>query len=241
MGTHTITLVLLGLLPSLVWLWYWSRKDAHPEPKTFIFKVFLLGIILSPIAVVFQLIFAQLIAEIIKIDPQIVSSNPWFYLWAAFIEEVVKWLVVFLIVFRSPEFDEPADAMIYMLTAAMGFAAMENILVVNRVISTGLEATLSILALRFTGATLLHALSSAILGYFIAMSWFMYSHRKMLFWLGLFFATGFHWAFNLFMINFTGSQGLPFATILLVLVAFLISILFDKIKARDKAIRPKVA
>lgn len=233
-------LILLGTLPSLIWLGYWLRKDAHPEPKVLITKVLLLGIILSPLAIVFQLVFAQLAARLFGIAADTLSDGPGFYLWAAFVEEIVKYLAVYFVVLRSPEFDEPVDAMIYMLTAALGFAAMENILVINRVLGDGISATIGMWSLRFAGATLLHALSSALLGYFIALAWFYFSHRKALFITGLALATVFHWTFNLFISQMHQSVSLLFSTVLLMAMAFLVSTLFDKIKERDGQVVPTV-
>ncbi len=233
-------LVLLGILPSLIWLWYWLQKDSHPEPKVLITKVLLLGIILSPLAIALQLMFASFAARLFGIAADTATNGPVFYLWAAFVEEVVKYLAVFFVVLRSPDFDEPVDAMIYMLTAALGFAAMENILVINRVIGDGFSATLSIWGLRFAGATLLHALSSALLGYFIAMAWYYFDHRKALFIVGLGLATLFHWVFNLFISQAQHSASLFYSTVLLIAMAFLVSTLFDKMKERDGNVTPTI-
>lgn len=236
-GGSSILLIGLGLLPSLIWLAYWLRKDCHPEPKVFITKVLLLGIIFSPIAVAGQLLFVQFVAQLVGANPAVLAETPTFFLWAAFVEEVVKYLAVFFVVLRSPEFDEPVDAMVYMLTSAMGFAAMENILVINRVIDGGVAATIGIWGLRFSGATLLHALSSALLGYFIALSWFYPKQRKALFAIGLGMATIFHWTFNLFISQMHQGISLLFSTLLLIAMAFLISALFDKMKERDQLVR----
>jgi protease PrsW len=235
-----LVLILLGSLPSLIWLGYWLRKDCHPEPKALITKVMLLGIMLSPLAIAAQLLFVQAASRFLAFDPMTFSDSPWFFLWAALVEETVKWLAVWFIVIRNPDFDEPIDAMIYMLTAAMGFAAMENILAINRALPDGIGAAIGLWGLRFAGATLLHALASALLGYFIALSWFMYSHRTALFITGLALATIFHWIFNLFISQMHHSVSLIFSTSLLIVMAFLISALFDKIKERDSLVRANV-
>jgi len=239
LGSYLV-LVLLGILPSLIWLWYWLHKDAHPEPKILVTKVLLLGIMLSPLAIVLQLLFVQLLARMLNVAADTLSDGPGFYLWAAFVEELVKYLAVFLVVLRSPDFDEPVDAMIYMLTAAMGFAAMENILVINRVLADGVSATAGIWGLRFAGPTLLHALSSALLGYFIALAWYFFEHRKALFVVGLSLATLFHWTFNLFISNTEHSLSLMYSTLLLIAMAFLVSALFDKIKERNGQVTPTI-
>ncbi len=235
-----ILLIIVGALPSLIWLGYWLRKDCHPEPKALITKVLLLGIMLSPLAIAAQMLFVHAAAGPLGFDPVAFSDTPWFYLWAALVEETVKWLAVWFIVIRNPEFDEPVDAMVYMLTAAMGFAAMENILAINRTLPDGIGAAIGLWGLRFAGATLLHALASALLGYFIALSWFAFSHRRALFLVGLALATVFHWVFNLFIRGMHQSVSLLFSTFLLIAMAFLISALFDKIKERDSLVRANV-
>lgn len=230
---NSAVLVALGLIPSLLWLSYYLRKDCHPEPKTILAKTFLMGIIISPIAILLQLGFVQL-GHIFSANIFSQNSSS-FFMWAAFAEEIIKYAAVALIVLRDPAFDEPVDAMIYMITAALGFAAIENILVMFRIIPDGANAALSIWALRAAGATILHALSSALLGYFLAMSWFFQDHRKKLVMVGITIATLFHMTFNVFLSVFENRlTGLIYSTSLLIIMAFLISILFDKIRERHK-------
>ncbi|MDP2648262.1 MAG: PrsW family glutamic-type intramembrane protease [Candidatus Yanofskybacteria bacterium] len=230
-------LVAMGMLPSLIWLSFYLRKDAHPEPKYLITKTFLMGIILSPFAVLFQRLFVEIVSAV---APTIIQTRGiGFFMWAAFIEEMVKFLAVYFIVLKSPEFDEPADAMIYLITAGLGFAAMENILVLFKVVPDGFLATgaladaVRIWALRFIGATLLHALSSALIGYFLGLAWFFDHHHKKLILAGIIMATLFHFTFNMFIsASTTPELSLFYATSLLIGMAFLVSILFDKIKER---------
>src|SRR3989344_3262029 len=171
-----VVLISLGLTPSLVWLYFFAKKDCHPEPKNLLAQTFLMGIIISPIAILLQFSFAQLASTI---------------------------------------------------------TAMENILVMFRVFPDGAQTTLATWALRFTGATLLHALSSGLMGYFLAMSWFFQDHKKKLIVVGLIMATIFHFTFNTFLSAFEDRvTSLIYSTSLLLIMAFLVSILFDKIKER---------
>lgn len=231
-------LVTLGFIPSIVWLLFYLRKDCHPEPKYLIIKTFLMGIIISPAAIQFQLLFVSLVAHLTRTNAQ--AGGTGFFLWAAFVEEVVKFAAVAWIALRSPEFDEPTDAMVYMITAALGFAAMENILALFRSVHDGAHIydTLRMWTLRFVGATLLHSLASALLGYFLAMSWFFGPHRKRLLAVGIIIATLFHFTFNILLTINTQGVGDPrplwYTTGLLVFMAFLVSVLFDKIKERHQ-------
>ncbi|MBI4158300.1 MAG: PrsW family intramembrane metalloprotease [Candidatus Yanofskybacteria bacterium] len=231
---YAVTLVALGLAPSLIWLSFYLRKDCHPEPKSLLTKAFLMGIIISPLAILLQLGFSELKHTF---DLEIFSQGtPAFFLWSSFVEEFLKFFAVYLLIIRNPEFDEPIDAMIYMITAALGFAAIENVLVMFGLISGGVGTALNTLALRFIGATLLHALASGLMGYFLAMSWFFREHKKKLIVFGLAIATLFHTAFNMLISLAQESAnpvvGLIYTTFLLIILAFLVSILFDKIKER---------
>ena len=74
--------------------------------------------------------------------------------WAA-IEELVKFSAISLVALRSVYFDEPVDALIYMITVALGFAAIENSLFLLAPLLDG-DLTGSLLTgnLRYMGATL---------------------------------------------------------------------------------------
>ena len=226
--------VAFGLAPSLVWLSFYLRRDCHPEPKYLLTKAFLMGIIVSPLAILLQLGFSELKNVF---DYTIFNQgSPSFFLWSSLVEEFLKFFAVFLVVMRNPEFDEPMDGMIYMISAALGFAAIENMLVMFTLMPDGAGTALSTLALRFVGATLLHALSSGLIGYFLAMSWFFQEHKKKLIVFGLIMATFFHAVFNMLIAFAQESNnptiGLVYTTFLLIILAFLVSILFDKIKER---------
>ena len=231
-------LVVLGFLPSLIWLNFYFREDCHPEPKHLLIKVFLMGIIISPLAILFQLLLVKCesVASLRGFcfpTGILTPSSPEFFLWSAFVEEVVKFYAIKLMILKNPEFDEPIDAMIYMMAAALGFAAIENTLIIFQTVSDSVAITINTLILRFVGATLLHALSSGLLGYFLAISWFFQNHRKKLFIIGLIMATMFHFTFNILIFAFEGQVlSLLYTTSLLLGMAFLISILFDKLKDR---------
>lgn len=231
---QSVLLVSLGLAPSLIWLSFYLRRDCHPEPKYLLTKSFLMGIIISPLAVLFQLGFSELknVFDFFSFT----SNYTAFFIWSSFIEEFLKFFAIYLIVIRSPDFDEPVDGMIYMISAALGFAAIENILTMFNLIPDGVDIALKTLSLRFVGATLLHALASGLMGYFLAMAWFFREHKKKLIVFGLILSTAFHAAFNMLISSAQESAnpaiGLVYTTFLLITLAFLVSILFDKIKER---------
>jgi RsiW-degrading membrane proteinase PrsW (M82 family) len=104
--------------------------------------------------------------------------------------------------------DEPVDAIIYMLTVALGFAAIENSLFLASSLS-GAPFLNTILtgSLRFIGATLVHVVSSGILGGALALSF--YRSRKLQFEFataGVIAACALHAGFNLLIMNTAQTQ-----------------------------------
>ncbi len=185
----------------------------------------------DPIAILLQYGFVRLTLNFYS--EAVASKSPSFFLWSAFVEELIKFYAIKMTILNNPEFDEPIDAMIYMVTAGLGFAAIENILVTFQTFPDGANAVVSLLTLRFIGATLLHALSSALLGYFLAMAWFFQDHHKKLLIIGMIIATMFHFTFNMIIASFENQvNSLVYTTSLLLMMSFLVSILFDRMRNR---------
>ena len=235
---YSILLIFLGFVPSLIWLNFYFREDCHPEPKSLLTKVFLMGIIVSPLAILLQLLLVKCegmssLKSFCLPFGFLQPNSVEFFMWSAFVEELIKFYAIKLVILNNPEFDEPIDALIYMMAAALGFAAIENTLIVFQTTPDGVAVTINTLILRFIGATLLHALASGLLGYFLAISWFFQHHRKKLIVIGLLMATLFHFTFNIVIFSFEGQiTALLYTTSLLLGMAFLVSILFDRLKDR---------
>ena len=190
---------LLGFILSSVWLVFFLLEDKEkPEPKTAITKTFILGILSALAAVGIEKLFsvAAPLFGIAEYSVLSIGAN-------ALIEELVKFLTVFIFVSHSRYFDEPIDRMVYMITAALGFAVAENFFFLINASTP--EELIGISILRFIGATLMHSLSSGILGNFWA--------KEKIF-SGIAFATVIHVIFNLLVLNF-GPEFYP--TIFLVL------------------------
>jgi len=155
--------ILLGLLPSLAWLIFFLKEDIHPEPKKVIIKVFFAGFFIT-----FAVIAVQYLFQDIFDFYQLSGVHPFALFVFSLTEEISKFLAAYLIVRKSKFFDEPIDAMIYMIVAALGFAMVENLAIMFSI--KEFSDAVGIITLRFVGATLLHALSSGIVGYWWAKS-----------------------------------------------------------------------
>jgi protease PrsW len=169
--------IILGILPSAIWLAFYLRKDIHPEPKKWLFLIFLAGMAITPLVIVIEwqtgVFFSFLNSRSPDFFNAFLKNIAVVFIGMAAVEEFFKYLVVRLAMKHNPVFDEPADAMIYMIVAALGFAAIENIMVMLLFTPTFFfnpAQPLFILGIRFVGATFLHALTSAIIGFYYALS-----------------------------------------------------------------------
>ena len=193
----------LGLAPSLIWLMFYLRKDQHPEPKNMVLRIFFWGALMGPAAIFFQLITrwgCQPTLEWYSFWASIGQNDFRYFLniflFAPLIEEFLKYIVVRWQVLKNPSFDEPLDAMLYLIISALGFAAVENLL--NIFLAPNLTPSLAVSQsiARFLSATLLHTLSSGLLGFFLALSLLNLKKRRLFFWGGFLLAIGFHSLYN---------------------------------------------
>jgi len=197
-----------GVLPSLLWLWFWLKEDKEsPEPTGLIALSFFAGMaivyfvipvqkfIVASLPVIMNMVGA-LALQFSFIPPDVATVK--LTLWA-FVEEFAKYATVFLIAFKSKFFDEPMDAVIYLITAALGFSAMENALYIFKDLANGgVFEILSNGNMRFVGATVVHIVSSAFVGIAIAFSFYMWRYIKLVaIVLGILIATLLHTHFNL--------------------------------------------
>jgi len=187
--------IIAGMLPSLLWLWFWLKEDnLHDEPRKTLAGCFGLGMVAIFIALPLEWFTGQLISNIYHQ-----------YIAWAIIEETLKFGVALIIVFWPKKLAEPVDAMIYMVTVALGFAAVENTLFLFGVISSGdVLSTIITGNMRFIGATLLHIIASGTIGFMMAV---VFYHGKFMKFLagavGLTLAISLHAAFNLAIITST--------------------------------------
>lgn len=214
----------LGFAPSLIWLAFFLREDDHPEPRRIIAKAYIWGGISSFAALFFELATNGLLSKLMLTLPRLFEENLSVFLGFAIIEEVVKFGFIYALVRKSPAFDEPVDGMIYMITGALGFAAAENLFLV---FSGSQQDIFGVIILRFIGATLLHALSSAIVGHHWARGIKYHMEGRLVF-VGLLLASIFHAFFNLLVFKF--DDILIYPTAFLVLIGFFVLYDFEELK-----------
>jgi len=206
----------IGSAAPIIWLFFFLMEDnIETEPKRMVLKVFLTGVLAAIAAAALELIARS----VIFIPAGVGDYSKTTFIAFAFIEESIKFIAVYVAVKGSKYFDEPVDCMVYMITGALGFAAIENALFLSQYIGQNL---LEIGIVRSVGATLLHAIASGFVGYYWAKKKFI---------LGLLLAVSIHAIFNyaIFQLNYSAI----YATGVLVIASFFIFYDFDIMKDED--------
>lgn len=222
----TILAIILGFLPGLAWLFFYLQEDIHPEPKKLIFLTFIMGAVSAVFALGVEISLKPALGGI-GMEKLTLSS----LVVLALIEELLKFGAAYFSVHKNPAFDEPVDAMIYMVIAALGFATVENL----GAVTSGSPSQTAILSdaftttsLRFVGATLLHSLTSALIGYYWALGIREFKTKKYILF-GLLLASGLHSVFNYLIIAY---GNVLYTAVFLVLVGFFVLNDFEKLKRR---------
>jgi len=217
--------IILGIIPGFAWLYFYLQEDPHPEPKRLIALTFFSGISFG--------FYALLAENILNRSLRLGSFDtlgPLSIIIFAGVEELFKFFAAYYAVHKNTAFDEPVDAMIYMVVASLGFATLENLGALNfgggSVIP--ISGAFEIASLRFVGATLLHTLTSAIIGYGWAISIRDFGKKSPLLW-GIIAATILHAFFNYLIINL---GAMAYSILFLLITGFFVLTDFEKLRER---------
>jgi RsiW-degrading membrane proteinase PrsW (M82 family) len=194
-----------GVLPALVWLYFLLKEDSRcPEPRHMILIAFLAGMAAVPLVLPMERLA---IAILPNLQP---SPGPYVILAWATLEESMKYFVAVVLVLWRRSVNESVDFVIYMITVALGFAAVENMLFLIQPLAAGhIAAGVATQNLRFVGSTLVHVVCSAMVGFALAFSFkFPQTVRTAAAVLGLILAIALHGLFNFLIIMKDGSHPL---------------------------------
>ena len=194
------------------------------KSKRLILFTFMAGIAFAFFTVVVERLFANTAAGLQITQLSIISL-----IGLAAIEEMMKFAAADFAIGKSPLLQDPVDVMIYMIVAALGFATLENIGAVVNLAASGtlpIGDALGTLSLRFVGATLLHSLTAATLGYYWATGIARKKTTRYII-LGFVIAVALHTIFNYLILNY---ENVAYAIIFLAIVGFFVLNDFEKLK-----------
>jgi RsiW-degrading membrane proteinase PrsW (M82 family) len=224
LSIYFVIALLAGLIPALFWLWFWLREDtARPEPKVLIASAFIAGMLIVPLVIPLQ-----------QFAMERFSGQNLMVAWVI-IEEILKYSAALIVVLWNRAVDEPIDAIIYMITIALGFSALENALFVFNPLQSGDFASSFVSNnFRFLGATLLHVLASGTVGVSMALAYYRRRSIKILAaTAGLCIAIVLHALFNFFIMGASGETvlGVFMFVWMGIIVLFLC---FERVKQLEK-------
>ena len=117
-----MTTLLITIVPSILILLYFFLSDRFKEPKGSIALVFFLGILICLPAGIINDFMYKTFNDGSDFSERLSSS----FLSAAWSEELLKFIILYFIVLRRNEFNEPMDGIVYGVTVSLGFATFEN-------------------------------------------------------------------------------------------------------------------
>lgn len=163
---------LSALLPVVLLLYFIYRQDkTHPEPIGKLLITFFVGC--------FSVVPALLLEECLSLAQPSPSSFPILsgiyggYVVAGTSEELCKLLLLLLVIWRSPHFDEYFDGIIYATFLSLGFACVENIAYV-----IGGDDPISTALMRGLLSVPAHFLFAVTMGYYVSLAKFDPANRR---------------------------------------------------------------
>ena len=161
----TTILFFLAALPVILILMYIYNKDKTKEPFGLLIKFFGLGI-LSCFLVLLVSFGLEKFLPFMNHTTQSSFTDTILYCFigVALVEEVCKWIMVYLSGYNNKEFDEVYDIVVYSVFVSLGFAFFENIVYVfgNMDFLTAI--------LRAVSAVPGHACDAIFMGYYLSVA-----------------------------------------------------------------------
>lgn len=119
-----------AVLPAiLLWVYIWKR-DAQPEPTSWLMKAVAWGVAISiPVSIV-EVVIESMLFGAGGMPSNLFGTTAMAFLVAAIPEETFKLLALWMVLRKNPYFDEHYDGIVYAVSVGLGFAAIENVIYV---------------------------------------------------------------------------------------------------------------
>ena len=173
-----MNLLIASILPVIILMIYFYSHDKYEkEPLKSLSKAFFAGLLSVFLAIILAVSMSFPLPESASgVYIAFVSS-----FWEAAVpEEISKFALLFLFIWRDKNFNEYYDGILYAVFVSLGFACLENIMYV-------MDNGMSIAISRALLAVPLHALCGVIMGYYFSLAKFT-RHKKSNLFKAIFFA-----------------------------------------------------
>ncbi|MBQ9418000.1 MAG: PrsW family intramembrane metalloprotease [Bacteroidales bacterium] len=211
-----------AILPVLLLLYFVYRKDSlNPEPTGKLLLTFFVGCLSVIPAILLEYVLGSFQPS--GQNYPLLSGVFNGYIVAGFSEELCKLLLLCLVIWRSPHFDEYYDGILYAAFLSLGFACVENIAYVY-----GSSDSLSVAIMRGLLAVPAHFLFAVAMGYHLSLAKFDPAHRTAHFWHAFIYPVLLHGTYDtLLMVSSNLSSEGDIVSGLVSLVLLLLFIVFD--------------
>lgn len=206
-----MTLLIASILPVIILMIYFYYHDKYEkEPVKSLAKAFLGGVLSVFLTLFLVYLFPFPIPEN---SPQAYLAFAQAFGQAGIPEEISKFAMLFLFIWRDKNFNEYYDGILYAVFVSLGFACVENIMYVMQY-GMGTAISRGILAVP------LHALCGVVMGYYFSLAKFT-NHTTINLLKSLFFAILAHGVYD-FILFFLAPyvEVLPFVSVLSTVLVF---------------------
>lgn len=158
-----MTTLLITIVPSILILLYFFLSDKFKEPKGSIALVFFLGICICLPAGYINSFMENNFKDIFS--ERLLFS----FLGPAWCEELLKFIILYYVVLKRSEFNEPMDGIVYGVAVSLGFATLENYEYVFIYAEKWEIEPYTMAILRSYSAVPMHGLLGCVMGFYFGM------------------------------------------------------------------------
>ena len=189
---------LFTVIPPILILSFFILTDKFKEPKTTIITVFFLGFLICLPAGILNQLSHDFFFNGSDYSENLTGS----FLGPAWAEELLKFSILYLIILKRDEFNEPIDGLVYGVVVSLGFATYENYTYVYEWASIVakeenydfLKFSYHVAKGRSYSAIPMHGLNGAVMGYYFGL--YAFSGNKKYLVLSLILPYLFHGFYN---------------------------------------------
>ncbi len=155
-----MNLIVLALSPVFIILMYVYFRDKYEkEPVKLLLKSLLAGgLIVLPVSMT-----ESILSGFMPVNGTVTQAAYEAFVVAGCTEEIFKFLALYFLIWRNPNFNEKFDGIVYAVFVSLGFAAIENIMYVS-------HGGISVALTRSLTAVPAHALFGISMGYFFGIA-----------------------------------------------------------------------
>lgn len=159
-----LLLFLLAILPVIILGCYVYTKDKNREPMRILIKLFSGGLLAAVLTVIITCIIQHYVPFFDKgYESDTIGIFIYSFIIVGFVEELSKWIMLYLFSYNDKEFDELYDMIVYSVFVALGFAWIENLLYVY-------DGGITTAILRIFLAVPAHVSLGIFMGYFLSLA-----------------------------------------------------------------------